>query len=91
MASRVVDFKLQIRARAQLPARMLQEGVMLHRIVPWLWRLADEEDTTRPDVILQERLLEALRLCPAADEIKVMCWLLEARSAGVVIWAHSHD
>lgn len=45
---------------------------MLHRVVPWLWRLADD-DATRPEVPewMQQELLEALRNCPAADEIKV--------------------
>eukprot|EP00878_Enallax_costatus_P047027 GHUV01057389.1.p2 GENE.GHUV01057389.1~~GHUV01057389.1.p2 ORF type:complete len:116 (+),score=40.32 GHUV01057389.1:258-605(+) len=66
----------------------VEEGVMLHRIIPWLWRLADEDDSNRPEVpvIMQERLLEALRLCPAADDVKAqekmplliqtleMCW-----------------
>ena len=47
---------------------------MLHRIIPWLWRLADADNTSRPEVpvIMRERLLEALRLCPAADDVKVM-------------------
>lgn len=51
---------------------LVQEGVMLHRVVPWLWRLADD-DATRPEVPewMQQELLEALRNCPAADEIKV--------------------
>lgn len=45
---------------------------MLHRVLPWLWRLADE-DAGRPEVpkTLQQQLLEALALCPAAEDLQV--------------------
>jgi hypothetical protein len=50
----------------------LQDGVMLHRVLPWLWRLADE-DAGRPEVpeSLQQQLLEALECCPAAEDLQV--------------------
>jgi hypothetical protein len=45
---------------------------MLHRVLPWLWRLADEH-AARPVVPaeLQQQLLEALMCCPVADDTKV--------------------
>lgn len=45
---------------------------MLHRVIPWLWRLADE-DASRPEVPhdMQQHLLQALGACPAADDIQV--------------------
>lgn len=48
---------------------------MLHRVLPWLWRLADE-DEGRPDLPeeLQQQLLEALHCCPVAEDPQVtMC------------------
>lgn len=50
----------------------LQDGVMLHRVLPWLWRLADE-DAGLPEVppSLQQQLLEALECCPAAEDLQV--------------------
>lgn len=50
------------------PFLALQEGLMLHRVLPWLWRLADE-DAGRPEVPweLQQQLLEALTCCPSAE------------------------
>lgn len=46
---------------------------MLHRVLPWLWRLADE-DAGRPEVpvSLQQQLLEALECCPAAEDLQVV-------------------
>ena len=51
-----------------------QDGVMLHRVLPWLWRLADE-DAGRPEVPppLQQQLLAALNGCPAAEDPQVCC------------------
>jgi len=45
---------------------------MLHRVLPWLWRLADE-DAGLPEVApsLQQQLLEALECCPAAEDLQV--------------------
>jgi hypothetical protein len=50
----------------------VQDGVMLHRVLPWLWRLADE-DEGRPELAeeLQQQLLEALRCCPVAEDLQV--------------------
>lgn len=46
---------------------------MLHRVLPWLWRLADDEQQGRPEVPweVRQQLLEALRLCPAAEDVQV--------------------
>jgi hypothetical protein len=45
---------------------------MLHRVLPWLWRLADE-DEGRPELPweLQQQLLEALHCCPVAEDPQV--------------------
>lgn len=61
---------------------------MLHRVVPWLWRLADE-DATRPAVLpdMQKQLLQALRSCPAADDIQVssIVMLLDCQAVVCVV------
>jgi hypothetical protein len=48
---------------------------MLHRVLPWLWRLADE-DEGRPELPweLQQQLLEALHCCPVAEDPQVSIW-----------------
>lgn len=54
---------------------------MLHRVLPWLWRLADE-DAGRPHVPegLQQQLLEALESCPAAEDMQVFgCGVVSLR------------
>lgn len=54
----------------------LQDGVMLHRVLPWLWRLADEEVRPyAPTRSQQQQLLEALECCPAAEDLQVR-WLV---------------
>lgn len=66
-------------------ATSLQDGVMLHRVLPWLWRLADE-DAGRPDVpeALQQQLLEALECCPAAEDLQV-CWVGGTPLGGMLV------
>jgi hypothetical protein len=56
----------------------VQDGVMLHRVLPWLWRLADE-DEGRPELPweLQQQLLEALHCCPVAEDPQVSIWWAE--------------
>lgn len=51
----------------------LQDGVMLHRVLPWLWRLADEDAGHRMQVPApeQQQLLAALVACPAAEDVQV--------------------
>jgi hypothetical protein len=52
---------------------------MLHRVLPWLWRLADE-DAGQPEKFevpqaMRQQLLEALECCPAAEDLQVrMLW-----------------
>jgi hypothetical protein len=53
--------------------RCVRDGVMLHRVLPWLWRLADEGEVGRPEVGAEGRrqLLEALGSCLAAEDVQV--------------------
>jgi hypothetical protein len=59
---------------------------MLHRVLPWLWRLADE-DAGHPTVPweLQQQLLEALQSCPAAEDAQV-CVVVVLRAQAVGVW-----
>lgn len=57
---------------------------MLHRVLPWLWRLADE-DAGQPERFevpqaLRQQLLEALECCPAAEDLQVrIAWWCPGR------------
>jgi hypothetical protein len=55
---------------------MVQEGVMLNRVLPWLWRLADDEGAAcsnwRVPPQMKQQLLEALLSCPAAEYQQVI-------------------
>lgn len=56
---------------------------MLHRVLPWLWRLADE-DAGQPEKFevpkaLRQQLLEALECCPAAEDLQVRLWPVGAQ------------
>lgn len=57
---------------------------MLHRVLPWLWRLADEEVRPyEPTRSQQQQLLEALECCPVAEDLQVwwlVRWMLWLRS-----------
>lgn len=62
---------------------------MLHRVLPWLWRLADE-DSSRPELPseLQQQLLDALHSCPAAEDLQV--WHLLRRMGSPRFWPAVH-
>lgn len=57
--------------------RCVREGSMLHRVLPWLWRLADSEadggggGLVAVDTPGQHALLDALAACPAAEDALV--------------------
>jgi len=55
---------------------MVQEGVMLNSVLPWLWRLADDEGAAcsnwRVPPQMKQQLLEALLSCPAAEYQQVI-------------------
>jgi hypothetical protein len=61
--------------------RCLQSGVMLHRVLPWLWRLADEgRGPCEVAPRARRQLLDALMSCPAAEDLQV--WWLGPRGWG---------
>ncbi|WIA33121.1 hypothetical protein OEZ86_006273 [Tetradesmus obliquus] len=68
----------------------VKDGVMLHRVLPWLWRLADE-DEGRPDLPeeLQQQLLEALHCCPVAEDPQTSEKVALLESSLRTVWQHS--
>jgi hypothetical protein len=45
---------------------------MLHRVLPWLWRLADENQShLEVPEATRHQLLAALAACPAPDDVQV--------------------